>query len=64
MRGMILGTKNVVDDLVPQSNKLIQQSLLHDRAITGLKSEVEVKTSSILEELEKVNQLNSKQRVF
>ena len=54
MRGMILGTKNVVDDLVPQSNKLIQQSLLHDRAITGLKSEVDVKTSSILEELEKV----------
>ena len=54
MKGMMKGTKNSVDGLVPKSEELLSQTHRQERAISNIHSDLNEKTNKIILELTQV----------
>ena len=50
-RGILMGTKNTVDDLVPNTQQLLTHSQQQDRAILNIHNDLNQKTNEIILEL-------------
>ena len=54
VRGLLAGTKDSVDHLVPRSEELLTQTQRQERAISNIHLDLTHKTNRIIEELSEV----------